>query len=88
MRTSRLLACEVLRPTSGLADGDVVEMTTDSVREWVAGLGDDDLARISETRRWFERNAKALAVQQDLICSGDEERIVEQAQGHTDDEER
>jgi hypothetical protein len=71
-----------------LADGDVVEMTTNSVRDWVAGLGDDGLDRISETRRWFERNAKALAVQQDLISSGDEERIVEQAQGHTDDGER
>lgn len=71
-----------------LADGDVVEMTTDTVRDWAAELGDDGLARISEARRWFERNAKALAVQQDLICSGDEERIVEQAQGHTDDEER
>lgn len=49
-------------------DGDVVEMTEDRVREWVGELGDDDLARISETRRWFDLNAKALGVQQDAIC--------------------
>jgi hypothetical protein len=51
-----------------LADGDVVEMTEDRVREWVYELGGDGLARISETRRWFDLNAKALGVQQDAIC--------------------
>ena len=51
-----------------LLDGDVFEMSEDHVREWVTGIGDNDLARISETRRWFDLNAKALGVQQDAIC--------------------